>query len=68
MEAWRVYRTAVADSHHIDEEQDLYPDPRYSKKPDLEPHDSEKLKWCVSATLGPGTGTHFFGAVKCVEL
>ncbi len=31
MEAWRVYRTVVADSHHFDEE------------PDPEPHDSEKL-------------------------
>ncbi len=33
----------VADSHNFDEKQDLYPDPHYSKKPDTEPHDSEKL-------------------------
>ncbi len=43
MKPWRVYRPAVADSYHFDEEQD--PDPHKSEKlyTDPDPYLSEKL-------------------------
>ncbi len=41
MEAWRVWRPVVADSHHFYEEQD--PDPHQSEKLDPDPHWGEKL-------------------------
>jgi hypothetical protein len=50
MEAWRlkiescrVYRTVVADSHHLDEEQDVDPEPQGTEKLDLihDPHLSD---------------------------
>jgi hypothetical protein len=41
MEAWRICRPVVADSHHFYEEQD--PDPHQSEKLVADPHQSGKL-------------------------
>ncbi len=42
-EAQRVSRPVVADSHHLDEEQDQDPDSHWNEKLDPDRHLSEKL-------------------------
>jgi hypothetical protein len=37
-EPWMIYRPAVADSHHFDDEQDPDPDPHLSERLDPDPH------------------------------